>query len=48
MTLLMNSDLDPDIFGISILMALADLLGTLSLTCAFHLLATMGDVNASS
>lgn len=47
MTLLMNKNLDPDIFGISILMALADLTGTLCLTGAFHMLASIGDVNAT-
>lgn len=47
MTLLMNRNLDPDIFGISILMALADLTGTLCLTGAFKLLSSIGDVNAS-
>lgn len=46
MTLLMNNHFDPDIFGISILMALADLTGTLCLTGAFFLLAELGDVNA--
>lgn len=47
MTLLMKRNLDPDIFGISILMALADLAGTLCLAGAFCLLAGLGDTNAS-
>lgn len=46
MTLLMARHLDPDIFGISILMALADLIGTLCLTGAFFMLAALGDANA--
>lgn len=48
MTLLMNRGFDPDIFGISILMALADLTGTLFLTGAFYTLAGLGDINARS
>lgn len=47
MTLLMNRNLDPDVFGISLLMALADLTGTLCLSGAFFLLAEMDDINAS-
>lgn len=47
MTLLMNRNLDPDVFGISLLMALADLTGTLCLTGAFFILAGIGDINAS-
>ena len=47
MTLLMSFQYDPDVFGISLLMALADLLGTLCLTAAFLLLAGIGDVNAT-
>lgn len=46
MTFLMRRHLDPDIFGISLLMALADLVGTLCLTGAFCLLARLGDPNA--
>lgn len=46
MTLLMRRNLDPDIFGISLLMALADLIGTLCLTGAFYTLAALGDLNA--
>lgn len=45
MTLLMRRNLDPDIFGISLLMALADLTGTICLTGAFFFLATIGDPN---
>lgn len=48
MTFLMNRGFDPDIFGISILMALADLTGTLCLTGAFSVLDQLGDVNAKS
>lgn len=47
MALLMKRHLDPDIFGISILMALADLIGTLCLVSAFSFLAHLGDVNAA-
>lgn len=46
MTLLMSRNMDPDVFGISILMAIADLAGTICLTLAFFLLASIGDVNA--
>jgi len=46
MTLLMRRNLDPDIFGISLLMALADLIGTLCLAGAFYFLDGLGDVNA--
>lgn len=46
MALLMKRHLDPDIFGISFLMALADLTGTLCLVGAFAFLAHLGDVNA--
>lgn len=46
MTLLMKRHLDPDVFGISLLMALADLVGTLCLAGAFLMLARVGDVNA--
>lgn len=46
MTFLMNCHLDPDVFGISLLMALADLTGTVCLAGAFFILASLGDVNA--
>lgn len=46
MTFLMNQSFDPDVFGISLLMALADLTGTLCLTGAFFLLAGINDKNA--
>lgn len=46
MTLLMRRGHDPDIIGISILMALADLTGTLFLTGAFYALDALGDMNA--
>ena len=46
MALLMDRHLDPDIFGISLLMALADLTGTLCLAGAFLFLASLGDPNA--
>lgn len=46
MTLLMNRNLDPDVFGISLLMALADLVGTLCLSGAFFVLEKIDDVNA--
>lgn len=46
MTLLMSRNMDPDVFGISILMAVADLTGTICLTLAFFLLSSIGDINA--
>lgn len=46
MSLFMRLDLDPDIFGISLLMALADLTGTLCLAGAFTFLAQIDDLNA--
>lgn len=46
MSLFMKLNLDPDIFGISLLMALADLTGTLCLAGAFVFLAGIGDANA--
>lgn len=46
MTLLMNNRWDPDTLGISLLMAMADLVGTLCLAGGFYMLATMGDINA--
>lgn len=46
MTWLMSRNMDPDVFGISILMAVADLAGTICLTLAFFMLASIGDVNS--
>lgn len=47
MTLLMRHQCDPDTLGISLLMALADLVGTLCLFGGFCVLAKLGDPNAS-
>lgn len=47
MSLFMKLGLDPDIFGISLLMALADLIGTLCLAGAFIFLSSIGDINAA-
>lgn len=46
MTVLMKRHLDPDVFGISLLMALADLAGTFCLAGAFFILEAAGDPNA--
>jgi len=47
MKFLMKHHMDPDVFGISLLMSLADLMGTLCLTAGFQFLALIGDINAS-
>lgn len=46
MTLLMRLHWDPDTLGISLLMALADLVGTLCLFGGFCILFELGDANA--
>ena len=46
MRFLMKNHMDPDVFGISLLMSLADLIGTLCLTGGFEILARLGDLNA--